>query len=572
MYNLPTIKKDELLHSYLYRIHDMGHHYTLVGTLKDILKSSKLGGHIYVPENGEVVYHTLLNEEYDSVEEMLTNHSLFNFYVAFQGEKGKKKLLEKVVKGKKGAYKIIKYNEVRISSNLRFCPECLKEQKEKDGDFAWNRLHQIVPICTKHNAWIQESTMPTTMRVFEYNQYAKVYPVTVKAIKEDNFEVALDISRRIEDILNNPIYVTNSRLRDIYRVELDKRGLLCATGVSVKKTQLKSQFKTYIGESLLRQLGIGTEHMQCVDHMLDQYQYTVHPLYHVLMQSFLNINLHNLSYYREVTDIKPKVTCYCMNPLSEHYKKHIIDDIKVHYCSITKKHMCTFFCSCGYVYTTKLDEVNNSNGTKVSKIKAYGEEYERRLIELRHLGIKGIARLTGINHGTIRRQIRHYDTYGEIERKWIESQAESKQEKELRGSDENKKNRWLVAKWQEKDQAYFDTVWAIIQNELDDNNKPKRITRTRLAKLVGAVHAIVYCIDKIPKTKALIEQYQETSHEFRMRRIEWAIRQCIKDGVELVPWKVLSISGLQDKTSDAICQVTETLIEVATTKIEAKGR
>lgn len=531
---------------------------SLVRMFKHMLGEDITSCHIFIPNSVNKIHERLFKGESISAEEIVDKHSLYNYYTAFMNNNKKSNILHGILENDKEVYKVIKYSQIKVPEYLKFCPECVREQLEVSGTFCWDRVHQIAPMCVKHKLWIQQSEVPSIFRLSEYNKYI---PNNLNLIKKEMVgypieEAALEISKRLKRIIEKPTTISEMELKKVYRDVLRKKGFLTNSQQSLIVDKIKSELIKSIPTELLILLGIELSRVKHIMNPLYAYSTNVHPLYHILIQYFLEIDIDNLD---KITPIEPNVPCYCLNPLSNHYKRHIIDDIKVHYCYTSKQHMCTFFCCCGFVYTTRLDQVNSSNGTKRGKIKAYGEEYFRKLVELRHLGIKKIARLTGISVCTIRRQIRSYDKYG-----GIEGRQKNKIDSEHRNTKGDKKKRDYSILWIKKDEKYYDKALKIIKQEIEAKTIPVRITKTRIAKEINAKHAIVYELDKMPKTKQLIEMYQENRKQYMIRKLNWIVNQYIAEEKELTLrnlYQQCKFSTVEGKNL-----IKETLESIATTK------
>lgn len=555
MYNITKIRENELLLGYLLDMYHICADDSFEYMFKSILGKEVTGCHTYIPHDIQKIHERLFEEEDISAKQVVESHTLYNYYTAFIDEKKKNDVLNKMLNNSKDVYKIIRYNEVSVSEHLRFCPECVREQIAMYGTFYWDRTLQIAPMCVKHKQWVRESTVPTTFRLAEYNKYITIVPNSQRIVGCSEVERALDISRRLKRIIEKPVSVTEIELKKAYRAALNKRGLLSESQRSLKVEEIKREFLKWIPKELLQVLGIEGENLNYITNPLHAHTNNVHPLYHVLMQAFLNIDIDHLE---EIVPIKPNVTCYCLNPFSDHYKRHIIDDIKVHYCETTKQYMCTFSCSCGFIYTTRMDLVNSSGGTKRGKVKVYGKEYLEGLIKLRHMGIKPLVRLTGICAETIRKQLRNYDQYGQIE-------FEQKEDKVVTSKKARKKKVVnLTRYWNIKDEECYNKAFSVIQKELSGEAIPIRITKTRIAKEIQALNAVGYRLDKMPRTKELIEKYQESLEQHRVRKLKWVIDKYIEEKKEL------TVSNLQKQcnfsTKEGKNLIKETLELIAVTK------
>jgi len=97
----------------------------------------------------------------------IEEHTLFPFYAPFILPKQYHRLRQDIC-GQNGSaihmYSGIMASSIPIPEFLRFCPQCIEEDKKLLGEGYWHRLHQIpgVEICPTHEVYLQNS--PVRMR------------------------------------------------------------------------------------------------------------------------------------------------------------------------------------------------------------------------------------------------------------------------------------------------------------------------------------------------------------------------------------------------------------------------
>ena len=77
---------------------------------------------------------------------------------------------------------------------------------------------------------------------------------------------------------------------------------------------------------------------------------------------------------------------------------------------------------------------------------------------------------------------------------------------------------------------------------------PIRITKSLIGKRLGISANLDYNIDKLPKTKALLEQRVETIEEFQLRRCMKIIQALIDNQEPIIWWKIQREAGIQSKS------------------------
>lgn len=58
-----------------------------------------------------------------------------------------------------------------------------------------------------HKQWVRQSTVPTTFRLAEYNRYIEIVTKSQGLVECSATERALDISRRLKRIIEEPVLV-----------------------------------------------------------------------------------------------------------------------------------------------------------------------------------------------------------------------------------------------------------------------------------------------------------------------------------------------------------------------------
>jgi Tn7-like transposition protein D len=79
--------------------------------------------------------------------------------------------------------------------------------------------------------------------------------------------------------------------------------------------------------------------------------------------------------------------------------------------------------------------------------------------------------------------------------------------------------------WETRDQEILKLVTEIVQDLINKEGKPKRITLKRIQEILGKQCLMPKHLRKMPLTKAYLEQTVEDSESFRKRRVLWALRE-----------------------------------------------
>lgn len=341
---LPPIYKDELLMSIIKRYHRSSGNYAFNTTYTEILSKDINYVHSLLPTNLDMLATNIPVEFNICSDELIENHTLYNYYTSFTPQERKDEIKEKMKNGEEYLYRIIKFKEIPLNKYLRYCPKCLKEQIKETGEFFWNRAHQISYICTEHKEILRDSIYKLENKRLTY--YIPESSISdIQEIDANSFGKLLNISKRIENLIRKSSDVTEEELEMVYMIVFDRHGFLYRSKGQIHLRELIKEIKQYYSQDLLM-LIIKKDDYKWIKQVTEKHLAEVHPLYHILMQEFLGIEdeeiggilnevkllrselvdmgfcvedvePHLLGYYKEIVDLK--ITC--KNPLAKHCKK-----------------------------------------------------------------------------------------------------------------------------------------------------------------------------------------------------------------------------------------------------------
>lgn len=160
----PTPYPDELLYSLFAR------YYAKTGYLAYIYAAEDL----YVNRNTRPDAE-FLNELTDEVKNILTGnmsmedliqmHTMFPYYGRFLKQDRRQKAFDALV-STKGNYHYLLAIPNRGIGQLRYCPLCVAEDRNKYGETYWHRMHQMqgVDVCPEHLCKLMSSNVTTRSR------------------------------------------------------------------------------------------------------------------------------------------------------------------------------------------------------------------------------------------------------------------------------------------------------------------------------------------------------------------------------------------------------------------------
>ena len=158
----PQAYHDELLYSQISRYHQRSGYARFVFTAEDIYKAGKVAHpsiEFLNPYTDDAMNWLTKEMPWETVAE---KHTMFPAFIRFL-PLHRRREAEEGVRSQNGNWKnIMNLPALKEKRFLRFCPECVKEDREKCGETYWHREHQIprVQVCPKHRTFLENSNIP----------------------------------------------------------------------------------------------------------------------------------------------------------------------------------------------------------------------------------------------------------------------------------------------------------------------------------------------------------------------------------------------------------------------------
>ncbi len=500
-------------------------------------------------------------------------------------------------------------SSITLNKYFIFCPACAKEDKLQYGELYWHRVHQIpgVLICPKHHVPLYNSQVP--VRGYNKHEYKVageencIEPDIIINYSNDVFEKLIRLAEDAQALLNNDFEKRDIEwYKEQYLAKMMEMGFATSNGKVHQKEFIK-EFVNYYGEEFLEivqsRVDVDNDSNWLMD-MIRKKNKTVHPIRHLLLSCFLGISLPDLFYKK--MEYKPfgDGPWPCLNAAADHYLKSVVSDLKVAYSTDSKCPVGTFSCTCGFVYIRSGPDESEDARYRFGRIKAFGTAWEERLKELvnQKLSLRETARLLGVDANTVKKYARklglttywekrsetdsEYDNDGNsyssmnldrnyYREKWKElsKQYPEMGKTQLRQIDKalfawlyRNDREWLNQNspdkkatnavntrvdWNKRDNEIFSQVKEIVDKMLNSDGKPERITVSLIGSKLGIRGLLEKHLDKLPKTKAYLYSVKETNHDFRLRRIRWAVKELEKEGEELQMWKIMRKAGIREE-------------------------
>lgn len=412
--------------------------------------------------------------------------------------------------------------------------------------------------------------------------------------------------------------------RDKYIAALAVKGLVSPRGF-VDQTILMEEFLSFFGHGTLKllhsEIDIEKE-TGWLRSIVRKHRKAFHPIRHILMMQYLAESTERFLTTEHIFEPFGNPPWLCLNPVSIHYQKPVINTVRVTTCSDTGRPVGTFACSCGFVYSRRGPDLNHQARSHVGRIKVFGHLWESKLKQVlqdRSIGLREAGRimhcdpksivkyakklgisviwntkttvkasaqvdLMAINLEQRRTQwIKLTDEYPEIsisllrsknpglyawlyrhDREWLRLVSPIS----IRCGNNN-----LRLNWNTRDEIILAKVMQCVQNILDSDGKPMRITVGTIGKIIGAQALLEKHLDRLSRTKSFLESSLETVEDFQCRRIRWAADVLNRRGEQVREWKIIRIAGVRPGFSQKIAdEIEQQIVRYSPKKIGQVGR
>lgn len=612
----PIPYRDEILYSILARYHIRAGNLSYKTTMQEVFSSKTATAVLDLPCNIQNLINNMPPGSKLTAEEIINKYSLLPFYGAFLPPERVNQIRSSMLGNRGGDIYSrggIMAGGIVLNRFLKFCPKCSEEDLLNHGEMYWHRFHQIpCVICPEHGIPLQDSSVMTDG--FNKHEFTAANPINC-AIKEEGclsnivIQHLLNLSLDIKYLLDNSLTNREIKWFKSQYIELLKEKRYANVNGKLYRKKLLKDFIDFYGSDFLEyvQSGINiNSNTNWLTDMLYNKERTAHPIRHLLLIRFLETSIADV-FYKQF-DYTPfgSGPWPCLNLAAEHYLKPVVEKVEITYGSDNKEPIGTFYCNCGFVYTRSGYDEDDTVQYTYSKVKKIGYIWEGKLKEVvaMKLSLRETARLMGADPGTIKKYVKKLklETFwrekkdsekdNDVENKnidrhsndirieqyrdrWLLLQKEYPEKgiKELRGI-EGKIYSWLYRNdrqwltqnspekryvyinkrvdWKQRDQELLQKVRLLVQQMQTTDEKPKRISVSTIGSALGVRALLQKHLDKLPDTKDYIESVVETDSDFRLRRVQWAIKVLEKEGQEIKTWRILKKAGIRDEFAEEI--------------------
>lgn len=417
----PDPHPDEIFYSICARLCERAGYSNNRIAMQDIFGCESVVASIVLPSHLDDFVSRLPPETRYTSDYLITEHTSLPFYSPFLPAKRLNHLQQDIC-GRNGPglhmRSGIMASLVPLPEWLRYCPQCVMEDKKHVGECYWHRVHQVpgVEICPLHKMLLQNSCVRARNKQTRH-EYVPAQRVLQNSEPDPSDSrslyhgILLNIAQDAYWLLRQ--HQRNQDLRSLqmrYRKLLSKVNLATYRG-RVDVSMFTQMFKEHYPSQLLHLLhceleeGVQETWLLRLVRTPDGAQ---HPLHHLLLMHFLGYTAKD--FFNLSAEIKPfgNGPWPCLNPTCHYYRQAFIKECQIEYSQYASgRPVATFSCVCGFSYSRVGPDKTEADLFSRCRINAFGATWETRLQELWRDGtasLRAIARQLAVDPLTIKRQ------------------------------------------------------------------------------------------------------------------------------------------------------------------------
>lgn len=298
----PTPYPDEPLYSICARYQEQTDYPSVGAATEDLFGRSYISPIVDLPCYLERLVSALPTGHRITVDRLIDNRTLLPFYSSFLPEDLVVSIRKEMQYGDgRIVHKLAGINgsSIRWPDWLRFCPTCVKEDRERFDCTYWHRIHQLhgIEVCPDHAVFL-ENSLARARNLFSRCGYISAEHIVKGSLarpidlSKTAHGVQLSIARDAQWLLLQPYVPSDlSGLRTRYLALLSQRGLAFMTGIVLVKRLLPT-LKAHFSSNVLRTFQCDFDEKSIwswpAELIKDTHRDKVnHPLRHLLMMQFL---------------------------------------------------------------------------------------------------------------------------------------------------------------------------------------------------------------------------------------------------------------------------------------------
>ena len=393
----PEPYPEELLYSLCARYTERVGYPNKKTTAEDLFGGIGLSAIVDFPSNIDNLISVLPPGHCFSVDGIIDHHTLFPFFEPFLPA-ARAKLVRKEMRSASQNYLTartgVKVRQIQPLVYLRFCSDCVIEDRKKYGETYWHRLPQIagINVCPDHECFYSDTGI-------KFGRESSAFFIPADSIIKENTPEYLNPNSKDHRILlkmandarwllsrNKPAIKTET-IRFRYYNSLLKKGFAYYNG-RIKNSRFLDAFNEYFSVRLLEDTGCDPDQDKWLIRILinSNTKVSFHPVRHLLIMTFLEMTAEEL--FLDFEEYKPfgDGPYPCLNAGADHFGKLLIENCRI-LDNINKGEknkglpIGIFSCNCGFIYQRVGPDQSIDDHFRFSSVREYGAVWENKLSE-----------------------------------------------------------------------------------------------------------------------------------------------------------------------------------------------
>jgi hypothetical protein len=595
----PTLYPDEILFSALGRYHAWSYTPQFRRTLSEILGEDGGCASVSLPSHIGRLIKVLPSGTTLTGEDIIQKSTLFPLFRPFLPA-DRADTIRGYMIGNQGS---VIYQTVGAMASgipmlryLRYCRRCIQEDVERIGEAYWHRVHQVpgVMVCPKHLCMLSDSEVS----ISPLSNKTLFHPVSADEVRLGDSDTGTygfpraDVSLAVQWFLDgDPPVLGLQNLRQQYIHLLQRKDLATFRG-RIRQKELAEAFSRFYSADFLDETfsPVGCDQAESwLSRLLQKQRKACHPIRHILLILFLGTTPEGF-FSRSYEQSNPfgEAPWPCLNPICEDYRKNLIQTCQISRDSKTGYPVGTFICNCGFSYARNGPDNNADSRYKIGRIKAFGGKWLQKLWEfyiVEKCSLREVARRLMVDPGTVKNQLAII--FGEKAKRTAalkESCDERRDEyrtklllavrlnpdrcrTEIRNAIPGAYTWlyrhdwiWLSAHlppvihgggpaepkidWDKRDREICYEVLSAAK-EIKKKEPLIRVSVSSLGKCTGHLSLLHKHLDKLPRTREVLNLVLENIEEYQERRITYVVEEMKRNKIKPVIWKIMRAAGLK---------------------------
>lgn len=580
----PDPYPDEILYSVLARYHVRSGNTSMKSTLDELFGSSTVISTLDLPSHIDALCARLPKGSLLMPNELISLHTLLPFYAPFMPERRTDRIKNLMLGVNGNAIHMtigIMAGGFPAKTEICFCQNCFEDDIARFGEPYWHRVHQApgVLVCPLHNRVLNSYTKgissrhqylpaPLTIHSSDLNLLLTCYKDLSAQTREHLTQISTDVS----DLLSlsyNPLFY-KSKHNVLTRL---KEMEFATPKGQIRQDRVSEQFTLFYGQELLSLLHSNVMgEYSWIRYATRKEGRAIHPIRYLMLLRFLYGSLNDyLSVRKTIYAPFGSGPWPCLNKGAAHFKTDVITECNISLCSDTKRPVGSFQCSCGFCYSRRGPDQQETDRNKVGRIKAFGKVWFTKLEELMSQSgrsLRATARSLGVDTKTVIKyaeKLKHGDKLEDKHQsslEVVEVPPHPKQNLSLRNNKDKNDHKGNNINWELRDLEISVLVEEVCKRLLNDTeSKPIRLTWSLVARRIGKVSLMQQESNRLIVTKAVFDQYKESIEQFQIRRIKWVAGVLRERDMLLKRWEIQRMAGLKSGYGAEVAnEITKQLI------------